>query len=172
MPGGLQHEAVFISESEIGPTGSLRPPPVQFKRSRLFSCDRATVRPRGRARIRDIIFHRLHEGAIEDSVASAPQTDILKRRQRSASSPLGESRRLRPRLITMEVCPVQIVTMSVIPPTRDALSAPVYSPTGHTRRNRCLRNGGAYGRSHLTCTLPSGHAASPVSASAEVPCGS
>lgn len=49
----------------------------------------------------------------------------------------------------MEVCPVQIVTISVTPPTREALSAPVYSPTGHTHPNRCLRNGVHMGETTL-----------------------
>lgn len=78
------------------------PPTVRCKRSGLVSCGRAIVRRRGRGRGRDrvrdiLISHGLHEGALDDSLTSASQTIILKRRQRSASYPWGESRRLRQR---------------------------------------------------------------------------
>lgn len=78
----------------------------------------------------------------------------------------------RRRGVRMEVRTAHMVTRSAIPPTRNALSAPFDSPTSYAHRTRRLRNGGAYRRRHLRCTLPSARAASSASTGAKGFCGS
>lgn len=73
-------------------------PTVRCKRSRPVSYDRAIDCRRGRHRVRDIIVsHRLQEGGVKDSLTSACETVILKRRQRFASYSSWDSPRPRQR---------------------------------------------------------------------------